>query len=324
MLEKIRRKVEAALPGGGSGLIQSIGDDCAVMPLPGGRLGLLTTDISVESVHFKREYSTPADIGYKAMMGNISDIASMGGRALYALVSLGIPHEEEEEYALGIYDGLLEAASAAGVEVAGGDLSRSPHVVVNIALYGDVDENGIVYRKGAREGDFIYVTGHLGNSRAGLELLSEGAPAEGEYSVLVNGHRRPTARHDIVRDIIAQFSPTSMIDVSDGLLSDLGHLCGAGSVGFSLLSEKIPVTKALDRYARERGRNPLEYALESGEEYELLFTSQKQLATTMSLTINDIPVTFIGEIIREGYHLLDSGKINEISVKGYDHFKTSH
>ncbi len=316
--------MEKARPAGESGLLQPIGDDCAVLPLSGGRLGLLTTDISIESVHFKREYSPPGDIGYKAMMGNISDIASMGGRPLYALVSLALPPDEDEAYALALYDGLLEAASAAGVEVAGGDLSRSPLIVLNIALYGEVDEGGIVYRKGARPGDSIYVTGHLGASMAGLELLSSGGLTAGKYDVLVNRHRRPVARHDIVRDIVAQFSPTAMIDVSDGLLSDLRHICEAGSVGFNLFSERIPVTESLHRYAREQGKGYLDYALAGGEEYELLFTTQKQLASTMSLAINDISVTLVGEITREGFFIVDAGNRKEIAVKGYDHFKTRH
>lgn len=302
--------------------MKSIGDDCAVVRLAGGKCALLTTDISIEGVHFTREFSPPGDIGWKAMTGNISDIAAMGGRGRYALVSLGIPCDEDEEYVLKIYDGMIEAASTAGIAVAGGDISRAGELVINIALYGEADEPGIVYRSGARDGNYLYVTGHLGASRAGLELLRDQSLPRAGYEGLIARHRKPVARHDIVRDIIAQFSPTAMIDISDGLLSDLRHVCEASSAGVLLRAGMIPVTAELARFAKERGRGALDYALNSGEEYELLFTSEKWLADTMHLTINDIPVTLIGEITDRGFVLEDAAGKKEISVQGHDHFKT--
>jgi thiamine-monophosphate kinase len=166
------------------------------------------------------------------------------------------------------------------------------------------------------------VTGHLGASRAGLELLRDQSLPRAGYEGLIARHRKPVARHDIVRDIIAQFSPTAMIDISDGLLSDLRHVCEASSAGVLLRAGMIPVTAELARFAKERGRGALDYALNSGEEYELLFTSEKWLADTMHLTINDIPVTLIGEITDRGFVLEDAAGKKEISVQGHDHFKT--
>lgn len=303
-------------------LAKSIGDDCAVVRLSGGRCALLTTDISIEGVHFNRQFSTPEDIGWKAMTGNISDVTAMGGAGRYALVSLGVPTGEDDEYVLKIYDGMIEAASEAGVVIAGGDISRAMELVINIALYGEAEEGSVVYRSGARAGNYLYVTGHLGASRAGLELLrDESMPRDG-YEGLIARHRRPVARHEIVRDIIAQFSPTAMIDISDGLLSDLRHVCEAGRVGFVLKSRLVPVAPGLARFAGERGRIALDYALTSGEEYELLFASEKWLADTMHLTINDIPVTLIGEITGTGYYLEGAEGRKEITVNGYDHFKS--
>ena len=165
------------------------------------------------------------------------------------------------------------------------------------------------------------MTGRLGGSKAGLELLRDMGLSRAGREGLIARHRRPVARHDIVRDILVQFSPTAMIDISDGLLSDLRHICEESSAGFLLRAERVPLEPGLALFAKERGAGALEYALTSGEEYELLFTSEKWLADTMHLTINDIPVTLIGEITERGFVLEDASGRNEIAVKGYDHFK---
>ncbi|HPA72194.1 MAG TPA: thiamine-phosphate kinase [Spirochaetota bacterium] len=313
-MEGVRLSKDAAL-------VKAIGDDCAVVRIPGGKCALLTTDISIEGVHFTREFSPPGDIGWKAMTGNVSDVAAMGGWGRYALVSLGVPADEDEEYVLKVYDGMIEAAAAADVAIAGGDVSRSDRLVISIALYGEAEETQVVYRSGARPGNHLYVTGRLGGSKAGLELLRDMGLSRAGREGLIARHRRPVARHDIVRDLLIQFSPTAMIDISDGLLSDLRHICEASSAGFLLRAERIPLEPGLALFAKERGAGALEYALSSGEEYELLFTSEKWLADTMHLAINDIPVTLIGEITERGFFVEDASGRKEITVKGYDHFK---
>ena len=303
-------------------LVLSIGDDCAVFEIDKDTYGLLTTDISIEDVHFKRRMTSSEDIGYKAMMGNLSDIAAMGGVPLYAVVSLGIPAGFTEEEILAVYDGLIEAANSADAAIAGGDISKSGELVINIALYGKVAKSQLVKRKGAVIGDIIYVTGNLGDSRAGLEiLLSANSGMIKKFPDLIARHKRPHARLNIVDDILNVFSPTSMIDISDGLLSDLRHICGASSAGFKIFEDKLPLSKELISYAAMKGEDRYQYALSSGEEYELLFTSAKKLADLMKLTINNIPVVSVGEITGSGFLIQRGDRLKEIAIDGFDHFK---
>jgi thiamine-monophosphate kinase len=305
-------------------LVLSIGDDCAVFDLDDNSYGLLTTDISIENIHFKRGMISPEDIGYKAMMGNMSDIAAMGGVPLYAVVSLGVPDGFTEEEILAIYDGIIEVANSADVAIAGGDISKSGELVINIALYGKVVKSQLVKRKGARIGDIIYVTGNLGDSKAGLEiLLSMNSSMIKKFPDLIARHKRPQARFNIIDDILNVFSPNSMIDISDGLLSDLRHLCAAGSAGFKIFEDKLPLSKELISYAAMKGEDQYQYALSSGEEYELLFTTEKKLADLMKMTINKVPVVPIGEIIESGFYILRNNKLEEAIIAGFDHFNGS-
>lgn len=297
----------------------AIGDDCSVIRPSDLSHALLTADISIEGVHFTREFCGAFDIGWKAMIANISDIAAMGGDSRYALVSLGIPHDAEEEYVLEMYRGIIDAASSARAKIVGGDISRSKSFVISIALYGEVKKGRAIYRSGAHEGEHLYVTGRLGGSLAGLELLQSGTVDE-KYNAFYARHRRPTSRHDIVHDIIAQFAPTAMIDISDGLISDVKHLCEESGVGVCIYGDRIPLFEGLEEYAKAKGKDPLVYALSSGEEYELLFTSKKWLADTIHLYIDDVPVRLIGEIRKQRLSIVENGIEKDLQGYGYDHF----
>lgn len=314
LIDKIRERVGKAGPPLPEELIMGIGDDAAVYRIPGGRYGIFTADISIESVHFILGMSTLRDIGYKAMAGNISDVAAMGGRPRLAFISLGIPEGMEEEDVLSIYDGMMDAARPTGTVIAGGDTSRSGELIVSIALYGEA-ETLPVLRSTAREGDRIYLTGSTGRSLAGLEVLKSGdRNLADEYRDLVERHLRPPGRADLTETIMREYGPTSMTDISDGLLSDLGHICTQSGRGFLLERERIPVADALDRYCRGMKRDPWRYVLESGEEYELIFTSP--LAESRHREI-----TRIGEITKEGFLLHTGEETVSINLKGYDHFK---
>ncbi len=319
LLKKIRVLTEQRQRFRSERIITAIGDDCAVVQPASSSHVLLTADISIEGVHFDRSYMSAVDIGWKSMIANISDIAAMGGTPLYALVSLGIPDDIEEEYVLNVYRGIIDAASDALTRVVGGDISRSKALVISIALYGETRAGSEIYRSGAREEEYLYVTGELGGSLAGLELLKNGITDE-RYHNFFERHRRPRARHDIAGDIIAQFAPTSMIDISDGLVSDLRHLCEESKAGARLYASEIPICNGLDEYAMQKNKTPLEYALASGEEYELLFTSKKQLADTIHLYINDVPVRLIGQMKKERCTIIIDGVEKELQEYGYDHF----
>lgn len=322
LLESIRERIGNRGMEGTEDILVSIGDDCAVFKIDENRCGLLTTDISIENIHFRRGLLPLEDIGYKAMMGNLSDIAAMGGAPKYAVISLGIPDEITEDEILRIYDGLIEAAEGAGAVISGGDISKSSEIVLNIALYGSVAKDRLITRSGANRDDIIYVTGTPGDSKAGLEILLLGdKKSTSAFEGLVQKHARPVARFSLVDEIVNMFNPTSMIDISDGLLSDLRHICGSENLGFEIIEEKLPLSNELIRYTSQEGRDPYGYALSGGEEYELLFTSRKNLAEMMSVTINGVKVTPIGRIIDEGFYINRENRSEKILIEGYDHFK---
>ena len=322
IIAKIRDCVESKGAPKPKDLLMSIGDDCAVFRIGEGRFGLLSTDMFIEDVHFRRDYSQPEDAGFKAMMANISDIAAMGGECRYALVSCGIPAGEDEEYVLRVYDGLTEAAKMAGVPIVGGDISRTAELTLSITVYGDAGPSGAILRSTAQPGNYIYCTGHIGSSQGGLEVFMHGSgPEKEKWKSLVDRHTRPVARYNITYDIKGQFKPTSMIDISDGLLSDLNHIADESGRGFLLYGDTLPVSAELRNYAASKGADPIEYALKSGEEYELLFTSDLFISETVQMIINDIPVTLIGEITESGRKIERHGKITEAGTAGYDHFR---
>jgi thiamine-monophosphate kinase len=315
--ELLARIASLCAPATGGDIIQGIGDDCAVFRTSGGH-GLITTDISIENVHFKRSLSSPEDFGYKAMSGNLSDIAAMGGAARFAFVSLGLPPDLDQSFIDDLYRGMMRAADPAGARILGGDLSRSSIVVINIAVYGEAHPAGAVLRSGARPGDPIYLTGSTGASLAGLEILTETGDAEA-FQSLVLKHRIPENRLAWAREIVETFKPTAMIDISDGLLIDLGRLCQASRTGFMIIGENIPLADALKNFALSRGRDPLHYALNSGEEYELLFTSARPSQKSLDLS-GGLCATPIGHILAGGFYLSRKGVQNAVDITGYDHF----
>ncbi len=304
-----------------SGLIESIGDDCAVFQLDKNKVGLITTDISIESIHFRQDLTSLKDIGFKAMMGNISDITAMGGKPKLAFISIGIPERFSEKDVLFIYDGLIEAANMAGLNIAGGDTSKSEQLIINIALYGETTIKNLTRRKGAKDGDTIFVTGNIGDSMAGLEILVSGKKDKVKpFHGLIKKHKRPIARFAIVSEILKKFNPTSMIDISDGLLSDLRHICENSNAGFQLIEEKLPVSDELRHYSTKQKKSYFEYALNSGEEYELLFTSKKIPDHSIKIGEENIFVTPIGKIIDKGFYLSRDNKQIKIPITGFNHF----
>ena len=323
LLKKIKNII--TLPGidPNNNLITGIGDDCAVYKMGNKRYALFTTDISIESKHFTIDTTTPENIGYKAMMGNLSDIAAMGGSPKLAFISMGIPDYINEKFILSIYMGFNEACRSSKTIIAGGDTSGSGQLVINILVYGETEKNNPVLRSGARSGDIIYLTGSTGDSKAGLDILSSGKKKLiNEFKSLVQKHQRPDCRLNLVDNIIDNYSPTSMIDVSDGLMSDLWQICRASNTGFKIDSEKIPISNDLKDYSGEKSIDPLDFALKSGEEYELLFTSSKKINKKLfNKGGNNIAITPIGEIVKNGYFLDHKDKIEKIKINGFDHFK---
>ncbi len=317
------KKITAVHSEKAGGLIIGIGDDCAVTEIGSSRLGLFTTDISIENVHFKPDYSSPEDIGYKAMTGNISDIYSMGGYPKLAFISLGIPQYINESFINSLYKGFIEAGKETELAIAGGDTSGAQELIINICLYGEITGEKPILRKNAQKGDTIFVTGTPGASKAGLEILQSGSKdLIDEFPELVKRHRRPEIRHDLIEVIRKRFNPTAMIDISDGLLSDLRHICSESRKGFQLIKKSIPLSEELKRYCRLTKKDPAQFALESGEEFELLFTSSKSAESIGKDTLTKYGISAIGTIGESGFCIITETGGKNINIKGYEHFKT--
>jgi len=281
-----------------------IGDDCAVIPL-GERNLLLTTDALVEGVHFL-ESIPPEALGWKAVSVNVSDVVACGGRPGHLLISLVLP-DMEANWVERLYEGIKRACDFYECRVVGGNLSRGGVKIIDVFVLGEAKRP--VLREGAKPGEKLFVSGTLGDSRAGLELLKEGRRDYKPHELtLIERHTRPTARKDYVRHIAKYAS--ACIDISDGLIQDAGHLAERSGVRIDIDSKAIPLSEELKRFCEERERDPLAYALGGGEDYQLLFTHDG---------IHQNPfmdMTPIGEV-REGKGVYVDGKE---SRGGFSHF----
>ena len=253
-------------------LLVDAGDDAAAWRC-GVATELFTTDTAVDGVHFTRDTTPWRDLGWKIMAANVSDIAAMGGLPLYALVTLGLPPDLDVQGLKSLYGGLLELGNSYGVAIVGGDIVRSPIVFVTVSLTGFCDGDPIL-RSSASRGDSVAITGYLGSSAGGLEIMSKGleVPADaGEY--LRAARLRPEPRIDQGR-ILCQHGVRAAIDVSDGLIDDMSKLCKASGVAASLEAGCIPVHPSLKKVFPHQY---LEKAFAGGEDYELLFTAPGEL-----------------------------------------------
>ncbi len=306
-------------------VIVGIGDDCAVIRR-GEILEVLTTDCLVEGTHFKSGWLTMRDVGWKVLAVNVSDIAATGALPRHALVTLFLPDDFTAKQVDEIYDGMDELSSAYEVTIVGGDIVHTiGPFAISVTLSGTCERDEIVLRSGARHGDLIVVTGTLGDAWLGLHYLEENAQVESDAARKAIEHfRRPRPRLTEARKIIAELNPSSMIDISDGLLSDLWHILDASGVGAVLDAEAIPVGEGVMEYFGKRDE-ALSHALSSGEEYELLFTLPKaseakidRLADELNLAVTPIgTVTVKGE----GVKLSSKGGAQLLEPKGFDHFK---
>lgn len=324
LIRRIRRTVGAGAPGVRVG----IGDDTAVLePTPGAWL-LATTDLVIEGVHFRRRSAGPADIGWKAMAVNLSDISAMGGTPRFALVALACPEETEVEEVDQFYEGLTAAAAPHGVALVGGDTSASPAGwIVNVTLLGEMT-GAPRLRSGARPGDVIAVIGSLGRSAAGLAVLEAGRRPDLPGPVLdevERAHLRPVARVAEGKWLGAHDAVHAMIDLSDGLATDLGHIATESGVAARVDLHRLPVAPSARAVAQALGLDAIELATTGGEDYELLFTTERSAAEAIATGLGSATgaaVTVIGEITTgtPGVQFLDAaGRPTDIGA-GYEHF----
>ena len=247
-----------------------VGDDCAALSLLG--LTVLTTDAMIAGVHFQCEWAPFFVLGQKAFAVNASDVAAMGGEPAFALLSLGVPQDFAVKDLDAFFDGFLEAAQQMRTTLIGGNMSAAPVLMISVSLLGQTP-HGPVTRSGARVGDEVYVTGTLGDAALGLRLLTNELTGDAESAAVQHLKQRflcPTARVTVGKELAAQGLATAMIDVSDGLLQDLGHLCEASQVGAVVEAPTVPLSEG---YRTLMGTQDWTPALAGGEDYELLFSA---------------------------------------------------
>ena len=305
----------------GKEVILGIGDDAAVLKSNKNRLQLLTTDTLVEKVHFDLRYFPLGAIGWKGMVANLSDIAAMGGIPKGAVVTLGVNNRFKVEQILSIFSGISKVARKFGCPVVGGDIVFSPqHLFVSIAILGEAKRENITKRTGAKTGDLIAVTGDLGGSLAGLKYLKKNKKPHLSLTKKFL-YPLPCLRES---QLITRFlRPKAMIDISDGLVSELYHLIVENKLGANIYEENIPVSKVVFKIAKGDKKKALSYALNSGEEYELLFTFDGTRINQFRKISKKIKIKIIGEVVEKSkkIRLIDAfGRWRSLSFKGYTHF----
>lgn len=308
-------------------VVKGIGDDAAVLLSPAGYLILASTDMLVEGIHFTLDTATPFELGYKAAAVNISDIAAMGGLPEEILISIGLYPYQEVEFVDELYRGIKECCRQYGVNIIGGDTVSSPKaLIINIAILGKVEAERVLYRSTARPGDVILVTGDLGGSAAGLDLLLDPRPVPADVAAaLRKRHFQPTPRVQEARVAVTTGGLTSADDISDGLAGEIREVTKASGVGAILYAEKIPILPAVREVAAIYAKDPLDYALFGGEDFELLWTCRPGAVEDICREVMSrcgTPVTVIGEVVpaEEGLSLIREGQKAPLPRGGYNHF----
>jgi len=263
--------IRAVLPPDPPGLL-GIGDDGAVLPAPDGRV-VASTDLLIEGRHFRRDWSAATDIGVKAAAQNMADIAAMGAAPTALLFGLAVPAEIAVSWVVAVAEGLAAECARGGAMIAGGDVTSSDSVMLAITALGNLAGRDPVTRAGARPGDVVAISGPVGRSAAGLAVLRAGLPSAAEPDLLrlVVAHQRPQPDYT-AGPAAAMAGATSMIDISDGLLADLGHIAEASGVGLDIESASLPGTRALEPAAVRLGTDWREWALAGGEDHALAAT----------------------------------------------------
>ncbi|MBN2030470.1 thiamine-phosphate kinase [bacterium] len=306
-------------------VVVGIGDDAAVIRTHPGKLAVLTTDMLVEGVHFDLAYTPFESLGWKALAINVSDVAAMGGFPLYGIVSLALPKSWQVEDVELFYKGMKRCGERYHCKVIGGDTVRSNgQGFISVTVMGEVEEGCVARRKGAKVDDLIGITGRLGGARVGLEVLKSGHDRD-RFPDSVNCFLEPRVRLKESQWLVKEVHVSSMIDISDGLSSEITHLCQQSGCGCRIWEDKIPVADETVHWVRQYEKKISNYLLGSGEEYELLFTlSKAQFEAWQHSHMNQKrpEITVIGEMTQKekGICLVRNGETVPLVSEGWDHF----
>jgi thiamine-monophosphate kinase len=331
LIERIRRR----LPAAPRELLIGIGDDAAVAAPDRGALQVLTTDALVEGVHFDRRFSTPSDIGYKALAVNISDVASMGGTSRFALLSLMLPAETTLDDIDGLLDGLLGLAGQTRVTLAGGNITRSPGpLVLDVTVLGSVKPRKILTRAGGRAGDALYVTGRIGAAAAGLGWLRAEADRRQEGSIVprpvdavqeecVARYCRPEPRARIGALLGRTRAASACMDLSDGLADAVTQLANASGTGATIDASLLPIHPGAASWFTAAGEDAVAASVAGGDDYELLFAVPRRTRSRLRGVLHEargVPITRIGQLTPERtIGLARDGQVEPLP-QGFVHF----
>lgn len=325
LIDRITKSFEQA-----STTVKGIGDDCAVLPLNDKEYQLVTTDLMLEGIHFDLMYSPLKHVGYKAVVQNVSDIYAMNGTPKQVTVSVAVSAKFSLNALEQLYEGVSVACKQYGLELIGGDTSTSiTGMMISMTVLGTVAKDKVTYRSGAKPTDLICVSGDLGGAYAGLQVLQRekavfnqgkgSQPKLTGYEYVLQRNLKPDARKDVINELASlHLVPTSMIDVSDGLSSELFHICKNSNVGCKIYEEKIPINEATGEVCKEFNMEPIIPALHGGDDYELLFTipiSQYETVKKMS------DVAVIGNVVEaeQGLGMVSrSGDYVHLKAQGWE------
>lgn len=318
LVEKI---TEALAFKGRPGLALGAGDDAALLkPRPGQEL-IVTCDWSLEGSHFLRDKHPADSVGWKCLARAVSDVAAMGGEPLFFLLSLALPETHTGKWLDGFLRGLSRAGRRFRCQLAGGDTTRNYKILFNVTVIGEVPTGRAVRRSGAKPGDLVYVSGRLGEAQLGLRLLRSGRAASGRDSRWLNKHLYPAPRLALGRWLAGKRLATAMMDLSDGLSTDLSRLCAASGVGARIVIDKVPKVAL----PKKKSRTPLdttELALHGGDDYELLFTIHPRQAGQVPSAFQGLPLSCIGEVTSKKQVVLvgPEGRAEKLAARGWDPF----
>ena len=324
IISRIRRRARAT-----DQVLTGIGDDAAVLRHGAATDLIACCDLMAEGVHFRREWAAPRLIGYKALAVTLSDVAAMGGVARFAMMSIALPRTLPAGFIEELLEGIFELADSAGVSIIGGDTSSSvDSLFVDTSVIGECAAGRAITRKGAKAGNAIYVTGALGAASLGLSLLEQGARlanlagSDARAEALMK-HLTPAPRLKLGQAIGERGLATAMIDISDGLSTDLWHVLDESDCGAIIKADAIPIAGCVQRLATGDSKiNTLRLALDGGEEYELLFTAPPENQTEIAELSEEfaVPVTAIGRIVADkGLRLERDGSLEQVPPSGYEH-----
>lgn len=309
---------------GEDGRTKGIGDDCAVIPIDRDTKGftdsdeiLFSTDLLMEGVHFLREESSPEDVGWKAAAVNLSDIAAMGGTPTATFLSIALPKDAQGEWAERFISGYAQISKQYNVPLLGGDTTSSLRdIAINVGVMGKCPAGKALCRDGAKVGETVFVTGQLGDSACGLQVILKGVERCAEETILVERHKRPVPRVAEGKALRETGLVGAMMDISDGIASDLRHILKASGVGAEVELDKLPLSEELVAACQKHGWDAHELAAGGGEDFELLFTAPAEIASMV-----DFPIYPIGKII-EGSELqwVHGGVLSDFDTTGYKHF----